>query len=361
MKRRIYIALAAVLAVLALSSCRRDLWVYTDEYRQVELYTDWSLCDDRPDGMTAWFISNDFDGRNRHVTTADIEHTWLNLPRGLFTGIVFDWSPEEYPNQDFVGMQYPDMAKVQARPSTVQPGYDEDLYGYEAVPDDMYIPVVDSTSMFLLSVTPDPMCVDTLQNVNIITGVEGDLVLWKDREEYEASLVTQTFYAEPQPVIWDLRVSIAVKGLQYLHSIQSTMAGLSDGLMLADLHHSPDVCLHPLESWEGRHISDSLGVIFTTIHTFGLPESAMTRADYHIDENTHLRLNLRCLLRDEETVLYFHFDFGPEAIVIEDDRLLLRIDVTVPITLPYVDAKGSAGFDAVVSPWLPGGNADVTM
>lgn len=360
MNRRIYIALVAVLAVLALTSCRRDLWVYTDEYRQVELYTDWSLCYDRPDGMTAWFISNDFDGRNRHVTTADIEHTWLNLPRGRFTGIVFDWSPAEYPNQDFVGMEYPDAAKVQARPSTVQPGYNEDLYGYDAVPDDMYIPVVDSTSMYLLSVTPDPMCVDTLLDVNIITGVEGDLVLWKDREEYEASLVTQTFFAEPQPVIWDLRISLAVRGLQYLHSIQATLAGLSDGLMLANLRHSPDVCLHPLEEWEARHLSDTLGIVSTAIHTFGLPESSLTKADYP-DKNTHLRLNLRCLLRDEETVLYFHFDIGPEAFVVEEDRLLLRIDITIPIELPYVDAKGSAGFDAVVSPWLPGGNADVTM
>lgn len=352
MNRRIYIALVAVLAVLALTSCRRDLWVYTDEYRQVELYTDWSLCYDRPDGMTAWFISNDFDGRNRHVTTADIEHTWLNLPRGRFTGIVFDWSPAEYPNQDFVGMEYPDEAKVQARPATVQPGYNEDLYGYDAVPDDMYIPVVDSTSMFLLSVTPDPMCVDTLLNVNIITGVEGDLVLWKDREEYEASLVTQTFFAEPQPVIWNLRISLAVRGLQYLHSIQATLAGLSDGLMLADLRHSPDVCLHPLDAWEARHLTDSLGVVSTSVHSFGLPANSL---------NTHLRLNLRCLLRDEETVLYFHFDIGPEDIVVEEDRLLLIIDITEPISLPYVDAKGSAGFDAIVSPWLPGGNADVTM
>lgn len=358
-RNRTYTLLAVMLTVLALTSCRRDLWIYTDEYRQVELYTDWTWSDDRPDGMTAWFISNDFDGRNRHVTTADIDHTWLNLPRGRFTGIVFDWSPAEYANQDFVGMEYPDEAKVQARPASVQPEYDEDLYGDRALTADMYIPIVDSTSMFLLSVTPDPMCVDTLQNVNIITGVEGDLVLWKDREEYEASLVTQTFFAEPHPVIWELNAQIYVRGMQYLHSITSTVAGLADGLMLADLRHSDDVCLHPIETWEARYLSDSLAVIFTTIHTFGLPESALSSAG--LDEDTHLRLNLRCLLRDEETVLYFHFDIGPESIQIFEDQRLLRIEITEPISLPYVDAKGSAGFDATVSPWLPGGNADVTI
>jgi hypothetical protein len=356
------ILLSALLLVVVLPSCvRRDLWVYTDEYRQVELYTDWTLCPDRPDGMTAWFISNDYDERNRHITTSDIDHCWMNLPRGRFTGIVFDWSPAEYPNQDFVGMTLPSTAKVQARPASVQPGYDEDLYGYLAVPADMNIPVVDSTSMYLLSVTPDPMCIDTLQNVEIITGVEGDLVKWKDREEYEASLITQTFFAEPEPVTWDLRVLIYVRGLQYLHSVKSTVCGLSDGIMLTDLRHSSDVCLHPIDEWQLKHLSDTLGTISSSIHTFGLPASSSTKAGVHIDENTHLRLNLRCFLRDEETVLYFHFDVGPESFIVLEDQMIVRIEITVPIEIPYVDAKGSAGFDAVVAPWQPGGNADITM
>ena len=226
-RKRTYIMLTAVLVVLALSGCRRDLWVYTDDIRQVELYTDWSRCDSRPDGMTAWFISNDNDGRNRRITTAEVEHAWLNLPRGRFTGIIFDWSPAEYANQEFVGMTRPDSALVKVRPATVQPAADEELYGVKAVPGNMPIPLVESTGMHLLCVTPDPMCADTLRNVEIVTGVDGDLVKWKDRDEYEESLVHQTFHCQPQPITWNLRIMIRIKGAQYLHSVQATASFLS--------------------------------------------------------------------------------------------------------------------------------------
>lgn len=358
--KRIYGLLTVLLAVLALTSCRRDLWVYTDEYRQVELFTDWSLCDSRPDGMTAWFVSNDNDGRNRRITTADVEHAWLNLPRGLFTGIIFDWSPAEYANQEFFGMTRPDSALVKVRPATVQPAEDEDLYGLRAVPADLSIPIVDSTGMFLLSVTPDPMCADTLRNVEIVTGVEGDLVLWKDREEYEKSLVTQTFYCQPEPITWDLRILIHVKGIQFMHSVEGTVAGLAEGMWLARLQHTSSTCLHPLEEWRVQPYNDSISLLVTTLHTFGLPEPTLTRAEEVVDI-TPLRLNLRVLLRDEETVLYFHFDVKPEYVTLYEEQLIARVEIPIEVVLPYVDAKGSAGFDATVTPWEPGGKADVNM
>ena len=75
------ILLLAGCVVLVAACLRRPLWVYTDEYRQVELITDWSLCDDTPDGMTAWFSKEDCQGKNRHLTTDEVTHTWLNLPK----------------------------------------------------------------------------------------------------------------------------------------------------------------------------------------------------------------------------------------------------------------------------------------
>ena len=244
-RKRTYIMLTAVLVVLALSGCRRDLWVYTDDIRQVELYTDWSRCDSRPDGMTAWFISNDNDGRNRRITTAEVEHAWLNLPRGRFTGIIFDWSPAEYANQEFVGMTRPDSALVKVRPATVQPAADEELYGVKAVPGNMPIPLVESTGMHLLCVTPDPMCADTLRNVEIVTGVDGDLVKWKDRDEYEESLVHQTFHCQPQPITWNLRIMIRIKDLNRNHALLLTVIGIDESylffLPLKVLRFFPDI------------------------------------------------------------------------------------------------------------------------
>ena len=356
------ILLPALLLAIVLPSCvRRDLWVYTDEYRQVELITDWTYCYERPDGMTAWFVSEALDGRNRRVTTSDVEHAWLNLPRGRFTGIVFDWSPNEYVNQEFCGMTRPDSALVRVRPAAVQPASDEELYGDKAIPSGMTVPRVDSTGLYLLSVTPDPMCADTLHGIEIVTGVDGDLVRWKDREEYEASLVTQTLYAQPKPITWDLRVIIHVKGLEFLHTIDGTVAGLAEGTWLSSLRHTSSVCLHKVDNWSIQRQSDSLGIIQAQLHTFGLPDQPFTRADVDGEEIPPLRLNLRILLRDEETVLFFHFDIIPEWVDLNREQLEVRVEIPINIELPYVDAKGSAGFNATVTPWAEGGKADITV
>lgn len=360
--RTIKIGVLALLALLALASCRRDLWVLTDIYRQVELYTDWSLCDRKPDGMTAWFMSETLDGRNRRITTSEVEHTWLNLPRGRFTGIIFDWSPAEYVNQDFVGMTRPDSAHVKVRPAKVQPLSDEDLYGIRAIPTGLYVPKVDSTGLCLLSVTPDPMCADTLHGVEVVTGVDGDLILYDGKDSYEASLVTQTIHSRPQPVTWDLRIIVHIKGAQYMHSVKGTVAGLSEGLWLSKLRHMSTACLHPLDEWSVQPLSENVSAITTSIHTFGLPEPEPTRSDPDILSSLPpLRINLRFLLRDEATVIYAHFDVDASEVTVYEDQLIARIEIPIEVELPYVDAKSSAGFDATVTPWEQGGDADVNM
>ena len=361
--RTTYWLLAVLLAVLALTGCRRDLWVYTDEYRQVELYTDWSLCDNRPDGMTAWFLSYDREGYNRRITTAEVDHAWLNLPRGRFAGIVFDWSPAEYVNQEFCGMTKPESAMVRVRPAIPQPEEDDDLYGSLAVPAGMEIPVIESTNLYQLSVTPDPMCADTLKNVEIFTGVEGDLIPWNERGEYEASLVTQTFRCQPKPITWDLHILIHIKNIQYMKTVTGTVAGLAEGVWLADLEHTTTTCLHPLEEWKIQPSNDNTSVLSTTIHTFGLPKGALTRVG--VDDipslNAVLRLNLRFMLRDEETVLNYHFDVIPDYVTIYQAQLVARVEIPIEVEFPYVDAKGSTTFDATVTPWEPGGDADINM
>ena len=360
---RTYWLQAVLLALLALTGCRRQLWVYTDEYRQVELYTDWSLCDNRPDGMTAWFLSYNDEGNNRRITTAEVDHAWLNLPRGLFTGIVFDWSPAEYVNQEFCGMTKPENALVRVRPANPQPDYDEELYGPTAVPTGMDIPVVESTKLYQLSVTPDPMCADTLKHVEILTGVEGDLIPWHDREEYKSSLMTQTFYCQPKPITWDLRIVIHIKGIQYMQTVTGTVAGLAEGVWLGNLQHTSSTCLHPLDQWNMQPLNDSISVLSTTIHTFGLPNGVLTRTGGYAvpDLNSVLRLNLRVMLRDEGTVLYFHFDVQPDDVTIYQAQLVARVEIPIEVDLPYVDAKGSTGFDATVTPWEDGGDADINM
>ena len=352
-----------LVAVFLQSGClRRPLWIYTDEFRQVELITDWDDCPSAPDGMTAWFMNDNLSGQNSHITTAEVYHAWLNLPRGVFTGIVFDYSPNEYGAQDFLWMHRPDSALVRARYYVNQPPADEDLYGGFSVPEGMLLPTNPVTQMFLLSNTPEQMCVDTLKHVEIVTGADGDLILWEDRDEFESSLTIQTFYARPRPIIWRLRVYVELRGYDYMSSVKGTFSGLADGIRLACLQNTDEPCLHPMDAWQGSRNMDNTGTITSTINTFGLCES-------WYDENAQgdspylFRLNLQFLLRDNRTVVNYHYDVPRDKMEVYADQCVLRLEIPIEFgpDLPYVDAEGSAGFDAEVSPWEDGGSADVGM
>lgn len=384
----VFFAALLTLTVL-LSACRRDLWVYTDEFCQVALQTDWSQATETPGGMTWWFMADDLSGRNRHGTTAEITYTELNLPRGLFTGVVFDYSPAEYSHIEFLGMTRPDSALVHISASADQPVPDDDLYGAKAVPDYLSgVPMNPAgNGMHLLAAEPEPMNADTLKHVMVTSGIDEDLVPWEDRDKYKQTVIEQLLHAQPKPVVWQLKVRIPVRGLNYMYSLTATVAGLADGCWLIPLRHTSTPCLQLIDKWQAQNVVDSVSYLLSSINTFGLPDLDMphspvdarrntarqttrdndTTEDMHLAQyDQHLRLNLRFLLRDEATVLNYHFDLGDDCITIIDDMLIVNIDIPIDYPggipdLPYVDSKGSTGFDATVTPWADGGSADATM
>lgn len=366
--------LSAACLLLVLTGCRRDLWVYTDEMHHLLLKTDWSEATEQPGGMTWWFISEDGSGYSRHDKTGDVTSAWLSLPRGRYEGIVFDYSPEEYSHQEFVGMGNPNTALVRLLPSAYQPTSGDALFGAPAVPDHLKsVPIQEETGLYTVSAEPDIMNADTLRHKDIVTGLSEDHVLWTERDKLEAKLDTQVLYAKPVPIVWKLKVRVSVKGIQYMRNVRGTIVGLTDGCWLVPLRHTSSPCLQMLETWSMAMVNDSVGQIATTINTFGLPDpgmpvsSAVTRADNatHYEYTKDLRLNLQFLLRDNKTYKDYHFDISDAAIIIDDMELIIQIDIPIDYPgapdLPEVDPEGSTGFDADVSPWEEGGHADTNM
>jgi len=359
---------------------RRNLWVLADAYPQVELVTDWSEAADYPQGMTAWFIDNSGSGYTRNHKTAEVEHSWLNLPIGNYTGLVFDYSPEEYGRLEFVNMDDPKLAEVLSRPAANQPVQtDTELFGDNAVPDVMRakIPqiqggIIDAASqVYQVSAEPEPINLDVLSDVDITSGFDGDYIKWRDKEDYTTDVVTHTLYAWPKPIVWKLHVLVYVKGIYYLHSIRASIVGLASGYMMAQRQHNDKPCILSMNEWAVNTTGDNIGTISSTINTFGLAEETtwntslqtVTR-DGVVDDDilSALRLNLEFLLRDEETILNYHFDVGG-FVSIYEDQLVIRVDIPIELApdLPYVMAKGGTGFDATVTPWENGGSADVGM
>lgn len=365
---KVWLPAWVILVSLLLTNCsdRRDLWVLADEYRQLELVTDWSEADEYPGGMTAWFIANDYSGYTYNTKTAEVEHTWLALPRGGYTGFVFDYSPEEYSHNEFIYMDDPEKAQVHLRPSAYQPdpndSVNKELFGPEAVSKPMDGLEIDpNTGLYIVKAEPDPINLDVLGDVEIVSGTKGDYVLWNKRKEYEESLVTQTLYAKPKPILWRLRVEVNVKGIYYMSNLRASVVGLADGYWMTKGQHTEEVCIRELNNWETRSTGDNVGIVSTSTMSFGLPENVNTRdvITYYIRD---LRLNLSFLLRDEETVKNYHFDCEP-LVEVNEDQLLVRIYIPLDMApeLPYVMPKNGAGFDADVTPWENGGTAEATM
>ena len=353
----LYHALGALL-LIAFCGCQRpELWVSTEEFKQVELAPDWSKCNAEPGGMTAFFFRN--DGAFYRHTTADIHLTTLGLPRGDYQGVVFSYSPEEYGRMTFTGLERSRTAAVKVLPLAEQPSADEDLYGINST-GEFYIPTVEGTGMHEVSCLPEDIDTDTLANMSIVTGTDGDFIPYKDRDSYRNSLVTQRFSCTPVSPLWDLRIVIYIKGINYLYNVKGTVVGLADGYRLIDAAPTSQTCMQQTGMWEVKILDDNTGYIATTMSTFGLPVADATRSDGELP----LRLNLQIMLRDEETLLNYHYDIGPYVATIEANqelRVTLGTDFDNHPDLPYVDAKGSAGFGVDVTPWEEGKPVDIKM
>lgn len=371
-------AVAALLLLTTASCERRELWVYQDNFKQVELDIDWRnyFRDSQlypntpdPDGMTVWFFPK--DGRPSYrYTTAEVRHFETYLSEGDYEGLVIDYSPEEYGNQEFLGMDYAETAEVKSLPSSYQPTEYPELYGPEAY--GKTLPSVEKeTGFYTLSWQPEVMASDTI-HFHVNTGKYINYIPYKERDTYQSTLVKQIFNMEPKVIPWRMRVRVYIKGIYYLYQTKGSIAGLADGFMLAENHTNETPCMLALDDWEVHLEQDSnsvqggLGYIAKTFYTWGMRNSLWSHyADRYPDHPVppfamtdpaadELRLNLRFLLRDRQTVMNYHFDTG-DMVRCYPNEYALRIDIEdgdprMPV-LPYVDAYNGIGMDGIVVPW----------
>lgn len=362
-------ALALMLLVPA-TGCRRQLWLYQDQFKQVQIQVDWRSYDrDKvlyphtpdPDGMTLWFFPK--DGRKSYrFTTSEVNRYDLYLAQGAYTGVVIDYSPEEYGMQEFLGMDYPNTARVQATPSVYQPQEQSDspLYGISAFDGSLSSRQV-STGFWTVANQPEPIASDTIQ-MNVLTGKYANYIPFEERNTYQASLVQQIYEMQPLLIPWHMRVRIPVKGVYYAYKIEGSIAGLADGFYLAENHTSLTPCLHQIDNWQLYVTGDNVGYVAATFDTWGLRHHLWARYNrqgppFKVDApDNELRINLKFLLRDRKTTKFFNIDCGNQVWVYANEYALsvdlrdVLKDGDIP-TLPYVDAVNGIDFDGVVVPW----------
>ena len=389
MKRYFRFAVPAVLlAVLLIAgACRRELWVYQDNFKNLLVIPDWRSYDrdkqlypHTPDplGMTVWAYPT--DGRPSYrFTTSEVNRFPMYLSQGKYGLLVIDYSPEEYNMQEFIGMDYANTAKVQAKNDPYQgvastnalddesPLYDATSYAHELLSKE-------STGLWTIAQHPEKMASD-VEEVEVLSGTYTNYIPYKERNTYQEALTQQEVYMTPLLVPWRMRVRIPIKGVSYIRSISGSIAGMADGYYLMAEHTSDTPCIHSLkEDWElyvDKEDTDGYnGHISMTFTTWGMRYSLWSQYDdftrpFKVEANPdEVRLNLRILLRDRRTICYFHIDignqvwvFGNEYALSVDLRDVLKGD-DIP-ELPYVDAVNGIDFDGVVVPWEPTDDVDV--
>lgn len=344
-----------LLLLTAVCSCQRpELWMYTDEFRQVGLTIDWSRCTNEPTSMTACFFPADSATDTRQYVTNDVTALSFNLPRGQYTGLVFSYSAEEYGHQELIDMDQAGRAAVRLRLLPEQPGPDDELYGSKAVtPHADGLSVNPATGMYLVSYTPEDMASAIITGMDIVTGSEGDLIRYDERKTFEAGLQQQQYSCQPLPFVWQLKISIYVEELQYYYAARASVAGFSNAYRFVDGKNSTGTALLSADNWQTEPLTATTGYLTTTISVFGLPGATAQELPQLQAED--IRLNLQIMLRDRSTVKTYHYNVG--LLFLPADSHTLQASITLgddepahPV-LPYADEFNAAGFNATVDPW----------
>ena len=394
---------AAAMLLLTTAGCRRDLWVYQDNFKQVELdidwrnyFREWAVNQETqvnptvkpaqdPDGMTVYLFPRDGRPAFRY-TTAEVRHFETYMSKGEYDGLVIDYSPEEYGHQEFVGMDFANTAKVQSTFASYQTDSLPELFGPEAY-QGAVLPKKNDSGFFAVSWEPEDIANDTVY-MNINTGKYDKYIPYEERNSYQATLEHQLFNLEPLIIPWNMRVRIYVKGIYYLWKVQATLAGMADGYYLVNCKTSDTPCLLQLDGWEIHVTGDNVGYIAKTFKTWGpmnfenrnwdchVPQRPMSNREYNSSaalngysyeelssrNPNEIRLNLRFMLRDRHTSVYAHFDVA-NLVNIYRNEYALRIDLTeedgkIP-ELPFVDAYNGMEFGGIVIPWQDEDPVDV--
>ena len=394
---------AAAMLLLTTAGCRRDLWVYQDNFKQVELdidwrnyFREWAVNQETqvnptvepakdPDGMTVYLFPRDGRPAFRY-TTAEVRHFETYMSKGEYDGLVIDYSPEEYGRQEFVGMDFANTAKVQSTFASYQTDSLPELFGPEAYAG-ATLPKKNESGFFAVSWEPEDIANDTIY-MNINTGKYDKYIPYEERNSYQATLEHQLFNLEPLIIPWNMRVRIYVKGIYYLWKVQATLAGMADGYYLVNCKTSDTPCLLQLDGWEIHITGDNEGYIAKTFKTWGPMNFENRNWDCHVPQRplsnrefnstaalngysyeelsnrnpNEIRLNLRFLLRDRQTSVYFHADVA-NLVNVYRNEYALRIDLLdedgrVP-ELPFVEAYNGLEFGGIVIPWQDEKPADV--
>lgn len=320
-----------------ITSCQLREIGDADDQAHISIDVDWSLMDEDPTGMTVIFYPEDGSKPYQYVTN-DVHHIEQNLPEKEYEILIFNQSVDEFSTLNFRGLDKLETAEV----------YIPETKDLDSRLDRLYRG--NGRGYSTTAQTKPRSFGGGKTNTTTKTATRG----------YQTNSVVK-----PDPRIGQLTATIHVKGLDNAVYVNGALTSLAGGTFFGKEQLNEECLTQEMEHWSLERTENSIGVITTTIGTFGLSQNINYKAITKTLDNTRYTetseeddyrniLYLNFLLKDNTYVSYrfdvtnYIQDFSLEAEVklVLDLGTDLEEYLELPETgLPYKSTPVS------VSPW----------
>lgn len=234
-----------------------------EDEREITLYFDWHQLSERPTGMTVLFYPEDGGEPYKFVSNV-VDSITVKLPHQNYEMLVFNQTVEEYRSLAFRNLT--DFALAE-----------------------MYIPD-DGTRAFNSKTRLQPNSSATKSTTIPKTT--------------RALIERAKFYIEPENRIYDMDVTVYVRGIQFMRSVEGSMDGLASGFKLNREALVDEQMTQILEGWDIQQPnSEGVGNIHINFGTLGIPYLT----DSESGNAANVNLDLTFTLTNGEQV---HFSFN---------------------------------------------------
>ena len=319
---------AMLLLLLAISSCKRDHLYYEGLHTATVIVNpDWTKSHLHPNGVTVYaYNSSDGSLYKRFPPVSAQERCYIQLPKGNYTLIVMNDTPEEFADRiDFIGEE--NLKTLQAK----------------GVQDLKRSKRENASGSLYCIVEPDTLAVALYSNLNI-TQQQIDY-FWDKPENTVSPENAIKINVEPQRVVTMINIKAHVKGLKYARGTTiSYFRGLAEGHMLGQGQNSMESVAQSfiLNQRVFDPGSDSDGTIKASFLSFGMLGDGNTSSRYYLDINF-------VLINGEPYPLTF--DVTDLITVDISLNLQLSLNINLEIELPEVIGDEGGGFNPDVGEW----------
>lgn len=351
------------------SSCeRRQLWDEILDLAPIDVDVDWTKSrwkdfdeGEPPTGMSVY--AYDEKGKQTPVVnvTNNLEHTTVNLSKGLWNMFIFNQSVMEYASLMFKGMDNYYNASVETIPQASR-WFASSRAEWITRSNSPWAAQTRSRTRGQNATRADEYSLTTKQPIWIASDRREQVVV-SDEMVFGGGYVPHTRFSDgkfyPLSAVKNMKIKVYFKGVSNLLTTRAVISGVAKAYNFSKGSTLSELTAHEITGWELVKEADNMGYLEAKMQTFGMVKGFQGNAE-------DLYLHLDVMLADGKTILTHDLPVGnlvrnyitPDA----DIDVIIEVKKDDPIELPEVKPSGGGnGFDITVSEWEDEINIDIDL